>query len=77
MMTPQIKAVTWQPTVNLLAMLAFSAFALWLTASHWDKSELRSMMLLTVGFVVREFLPKASALLKMMGDSFGNGGQVE
>jgi hypothetical protein len=72
-----MKSLTWQRTIVLVAMLGFSAFVLWLTAANFDQSELKSILLLAVGFVVREFLPIASKLLKDMGQAFEQGGQVE
>lgn len=75
-MTP-MTAMTWQRTIILIAMLAFSAFVLWLTAANFDKSELKSILLLAVGFVVREFLPIASKLMAGMGQTWTSGGQVE
>lgn len=75
-MTP-MTALTWQHTAIMIAMLAFSAFVLWLTAANFDKSELKSILLLAVGFVVREFLPIVSTMLKGMGQNWSAGGQVE
>ncbi len=47
----------WQRVVVIVAMLGFAAFALWLTASTFDTSELKTLVVLSAGFVTREVLP--------------------
>ena len=72
-----LAVLTWQRVVTLLAMLTFSGFVLWLTASTFDASEVKSLLMLSAGFVVREFLPLMRTLLGPTSDAFGRGGQVE
>jgi hypothetical protein len=69
--------VTWPRVVILVAMLAFSAFVLWLTATNFDASELKTLLMLAAGFVIREFLPLVQRLLAPTTEALGRGGQVE
>jgi hypothetical protein len=50
-------ALGWQRVIVIALMLAFASFALWLTASRFDTSELKTLLVLSVGFVTREVLP--------------------
>ena len=77
-MTPHhFAALTWPRVIVLLAMLGFSAFVLWLTASSFDRSEVKSLLMLCAGFVVREFLPVVRELLGPAHDALGRGGRLE
>lgn len=70
-MSSPLRTESWHRTIILVAMLAFSAFVLWLTATNFDASEVRSFLLLAGGFVVREFLPLVRTLLAGDGDTPG------
>jgi hypothetical protein len=71
-----LATLTWQRVIILLAMLVFSAFVLWLTASSFDASEVKSLLMLAAGFVIREFLPIVRTLLGP-ADAYTRGGRVE
>lgn len=73
----KLTTLTWQRVIILVTMLAFSAFVLWLTATTFDASELKSLLMLAAGFVIREFLPIVRQLLGPTADALGAGGQVE
>lgn len=66
----RIAHLTWPRVAILMAMLSFSAFVLWLTASSFDKSEMKSLLMLMSGFIVREFLPLVRKLLGPMTETF-------
>ena len=63
-MNIRLAALSWKTVTIVMAMMAFSAFVLWLTASHFDASELKSVLMLSVGFVMREILPAIVNVLK-------------
>ena len=73
----RLSTLTWQRALIIVAMLGFSAFVLWLTASRFDGSEVKSLLLLSSGFVTREFLPIVKALLTPTVEAYTRGGQVE
>jgi len=72
-----LATLTWQRVIILVAMLSFSAFVLWLTASTFDTSEIKSLLMLAAGFIIREFLPIVRTLLGPTADAYSRGGQVE
>lgn len=53
----------WPKAVVIMAMMAFAAFVLWMTANHFDASELKALGGLTIGAVGREFLPAMARFL--------------
>lgn len=66
----------WPKAVVILGSLAFSAFVLWMTASHFDASELKALGGLAFGVVGREFLPAIARLLRPTTELLSKG-QVE
>jgi hypothetical protein len=73
----KLSAITWQKVAIILGMFCFSAFALWVTASHFDATEWKSLGLLSAGAAGREFIPLIRFLLSDSTEAFSRGGQVE
>lgn len=72
-----LRTLTWQATVLVIAVLLFMAFVLWLTASHFDQSEFKTLMGTAVGAAAREYIPIIRQLLKPTTDMLSSGGQLE
>ena len=67
----------WQRVVVIVAGMAFTTVVLWLTASTFDASEIKSVLGIAAGIAAREYLPEVKAFLKPLTDALHRGGQVE
>jgi len=69
--------LSWQAVAMTACALSFLAFTLWLFASKFDGSEIKSLLMMAGPVCVREFFPVLKRLLKPSTDAFAAGGQVE
>ena len=69
--------LTLPHAIIVVGMLAFFGFVLWLTASHFDASEWKSLGGMAIGVIGREFIPTLQKLLSHTTQAFSDGGQVE
>ncbi len=63
----------WPQVVVIVAMTGFASFALWLTASHFDASELKTLGLMAASFTAREVIPFLKSILAPTTDSLSRG----
>ena len=69
--------LTMPHAIIVVGMLAFSAFVLWMTASHFDASELKALGGMTVGFIGREFLPMLKSMLRHTTEVLNDDAYIE
>lgn len=65
-----LATLTWQHALIVVAMLGFFAFVLWLTASQFDASEVKTLLGTAIGITAREFWPVVRQLLGPMTKTF-------
>lgn len=75
--TAKTSTLSWQAVVLSFGMMGFLAFVLWLFASKFDGSEIKTLLAMAGPVCVREFLPALRRILKPTTDAFAAGGQVE
>lgn len=69
-------SLSWQAVALATVALSFAAFAMWLFASKFDGSEIKSLLLMAGPVVVREFFPVIKRLLAPTTDILSKG-QIE
>lgn len=75
--TVKTSTLSWQAVAMTTVALGFLAFAMWLFASKFDASELKTLLLAAGPVTVREFLPVLKRLLRPTTDMLASGGQLE
>lgn len=66
----------WQHVAKLFGLLGFLAFAMWLFASKFDSSELKTLITMAGPLAAREFWPVLRSILKPSTELLARG-QVE
>jgi drug/metabolite transporter (DMT)-like permease len=75
--TVKTSTLSWQAVALVALGLGFSAFSMWLFASKFDGSELKTLLTMAGPVVAREFFPVIKRLLKPTTDMLAQGGQLE
>lgn len=72
-----LSKLTWQAVVLVGLALSFSAFSMWLFATKFDASEIKSLLVMAGPVIAREFFPILRRLLAPTTDMLSQGGQLE
>ena len=75
-----LKKLTWEMVAVIGMAFAFIFGVLFITAQHFDKTEWKSIVMLTAGSAAREIVPFLRYIRRALvptTEAFSRGGQVE